>query len=395
MWKHKNFINLQLCAGPIPFPVTVNGTKVYIKRLSDSGATGEETWSYNASINTDKYTISSNTVVWNDGTILQYNGVDVLPTDTIYVDVQYTTRTSTPQPTLTFKHFYDAGTIGTGTYKFRHYSQQEPSSGETWVLNDSLTLTYNTFSVDFTANNSSYTEMWMSDRELAYGDSSNVVYATKGGWIDEANKTLVFATPPTGDLLTWLQANGTKQGGGSNVVTLSNANILAPMTTSMLSVTRGTFNTTAEPTFYTTNNDADKVIVGSKGYPLIEKINDANATEIVTANQFFETFGITETNKGTTITGNWEFVCGFGGRLTTTQGTNGGDFEVWGTNEDGFENIKELGEIEDVLFVVYDTETDTAAVYELDEYNGRLGTFKVSAEVGYNKITSFATRVIE
>lgn len=85
------------------------------------------------------------------------------------------------------------------------------STSETWVLNETLTLTRNTFSVDFTANNSNYTEIWMSDRELAYGDSSNVVYATKGGWIDEANKTLVFATPPAGDLLTWLQANGTKQ----------------------------------------------------------------------------------------------------------------------------------------------------------------------------------------
>lgn len=27
----------------------------------------------------------------------------------------------------TFKHFYDAGTIGTGAFKFRHYSQQEPT----------------------------------------------------------------------------------------------------------------------------------------------------------------------------------------------------------------------------------------------------------------------------
>lgn len=30
----------------------------------------------------------------------------------------------------TFKHFFDAGTIGSGTVKFRHYSQQEPSSGK-------------------------------------------------------------------------------------------------------------------------------------------------------------------------------------------------------------------------------------------------------------------------
>lgn len=131
MWKHKNFINLQLCAGPIPFEVSVNGATFSIQRLSDSMVAGEETWSYNASINTDTYSISGNTVVWNDGTILQYNGVDVLPTDDI-IGIPgnpgiYTTRSATP--TFTFKHFYDAGTIGSGTVKFRHYSQQEPSSG--------------------------------------------------------------------------------------------------------------------------------------------------------------------------------------------------------------------------------------------------------------------------
>lgn len=35
--------------------------------------------------------------------------------------------TESVTPTLTFKHFYDAGTIGSGTVKFRHYSQQEPT----------------------------------------------------------------------------------------------------------------------------------------------------------------------------------------------------------------------------------------------------------------------------
>lgn len=39
----------------------------------------------------------------------------------------YCVEASTPQPTLTFKHFYDAGTIGSGTVKFRHYSQTEPT----------------------------------------------------------------------------------------------------------------------------------------------------------------------------------------------------------------------------------------------------------------------------
>lgn len=217
MWKHKNFINLQLYAPPpitYTVEVSINGVIVSLN-VGDN-----EQWDTNQEYNSNKYTISNGKVVWSDGTILQYNGVDVLPTDNIIGSIGspgiYTTRSATP--TLTFKHFFDAGLQGTGTYKFRHYSQQEPSSEETWVLNETLTLTPNTFSVDFTANNSNYTEIWMSDRELAYGDSSNVVYATTGGWIDEANKTLVFASAPTGDLLTWLQANGTKQGGGGRVI---------------------------------------------------------------------------------------------------------------------------------------------------------------------------------
>lgn len=39
------------------------------------------------------------------------------------------------------------------------------------------------------------------------------MYENGGGWTNTAFKTWVFSTPPTGDLLTWLQANGTKQGG--------------------------------------------------------------------------------------------------------------------------------------------------------------------------------------
>ena len=227
----------------------------------------------------------------------------------------------------------------------------------------------------------------------------NIDLTTLPGWSSLSdgthNITIVAKADGYRDSEPSAAVSVTKQGGGSNIVTLGYDNLLAPMTASMLSVTRGTFSTSSEPTFYTTNNDADKVIAGSKGYSLIEKINDNNATEIVTANQFFETFGITTTNKGTTITGNWEFACAFGGRLTTTQGTDGGNFEVWGTNEDGGLDILKDSEIEDFLFVVYDTETDTAVAYELDEYDAKYGTFKVSAEVSYNKITAFATRVIE
>lgn len=127
----------------------------------------------------------------------------------------------------TFKHFYDAGTIGSGTVKFRHYSQQEPSSGDTWVLNESglENHTLSKQSVAFTSNGKSYIaiENFSSGSGLFYYKTENDYDApyVDGGpegfiWTNQAYRTLVFATPPTGDLLTWLQANGTKQGGGAS-----------------------------------------------------------------------------------------------------------------------------------------------------------------------------------
>lgn len=43
------------------------------------------------------------------------------------VNCTITSKQSAPQPTITFKHFFDTGTIGTGAVKFRHYSQVEPA----------------------------------------------------------------------------------------------------------------------------------------------------------------------------------------------------------------------------------------------------------------------------
>lgn len=218
MWKHKNFINLQLHA-PEYYDITINGTAITVN------VTLGYMWKNMAVDNPTLYTCTDTNVVWNDGTILQYNGVDVLPTDDIIYNGQYTTRSAAPTPT--FKHFFDAGTIGSGTVKFRHYSQQEPSSGETWVLNESG-LENHTLSeqfIAFTSNDKSYIAI------ANFSSGSGLFYYTTeydydapyldGGprgfiWTDQAYRTLTFTTPPTGDLLTWLQANGTKQGGGAS-----------------------------------------------------------------------------------------------------------------------------------------------------------------------------------
>lgn len=96
------------------------------------------------------------------------------------------------------------------------------SSGETWVLNESGLEDHSLSkqSVAFTSNGKSYIaiENFSSGSGLFYYTTENnydswfVDYGPDGFiWENQAYRTITFATPPTGDLLTWLQANGTKQ----------------------------------------------------------------------------------------------------------------------------------------------------------------------------------------
>lgn len=99
---------------------------------------------------TSPYTITSNaTIQWTflgKSTAVIVNGVRyetgktnklTLTNTDIDITVEHSSGAFTPSnegtinytesvtPTLTFKHFFDAGTIGSGTVKFRHYSQTE------------------------------------------------------------------------------------------------------------------------------------------------------------------------------------------------------------------------------------------------------------------------------
>lgn len=80
-------LNLQRFA-PEQREIYVNGTTVEIW--------GSDTWVWSTqqNFNPDLYTCTETNVLWNDGTILQYNGVDVLPSDEIHLEEQYTTRTT-------------------------------------------------------------------------------------------------------------------------------------------------------------------------------------------------------------------------------------------------------------------------------------------------------------
>lgn len=145
--------------------IYVNETEVNIER---DYAYDPDTWQVHESKNPTVYTTSGNTVVWADGTVLQYNGADVLKTDTIVVDGQYTTRAATP--TISFKHFYKNDTlIGTGTYKFRRYSQEKPVTTEhTLTFSGETTLV----SVNDNSVQSGYT--------LQDGDVISVMTGAKG-----------------------------------------------------------------------------------------------------------------------------------------------------------------------------------------------------------------------
>nr|DAG51347.1 MAG TPA: hypothetical protein [Caudoviricetes sp.] len=90
------------------------------------------------------------------------------------------------------------------------------ATGETWVLNDVVYPSVaNVWNVDFVSNGINYSKFSIVDAgimyQLVYGDT--VVFSDDTStWINDVYRTVTFSVSPTGDLLTWLQANGTKQG---------------------------------------------------------------------------------------------------------------------------------------------------------------------------------------
>lgn len=78
-----------------------------------------------------------------------------------------------------------------------------------------LNGTGNSWATTFNSNSTNYLYIGFDVRSTPQKGYDNAVLVYQNGaWTDQAYRTLTFAIPPTGDLLTWLQANGTKQGGG-------------------------------------------------------------------------------------------------------------------------------------------------------------------------------------
>lgn len=128
------------------------------------------------------------------------------------------------------KFYLDGGVV------FEKSSSEEPSTGETWVLNeephfspfikvieeDTGIVAQIKFEVNCSINSVSYS-LLIFESELVPmhtdavsiiakntpTDRNNIYYS--GSWVDEVYRTITFNVAPAGDLLKWLQANGTKQ----------------------------------------------------------------------------------------------------------------------------------------------------------------------------------------
>ena len=100
---------------------------------------------------------------------------------------------------------------------------------ETWVWNERPNFydNYNFDNISFTSNDKLYTSIKIYVGVLLkmyYGD--DFVYNLEVyDWKNEAYRTITFEEPPTGDLLTLLQANAVKQSaGGTGLKNLSSYN---------------------------------------------------------------------------------------------------------------------------------------------------------------------------
>lgn len=86
---------------------------------------------------------------------------------------------------------------------------------ETWVLNEYLDYDFLFEDILFTSNNNSFIRIGFdSDSRgevLSYYTNIGETVVYINNWLNQAYRTVTFETAPTGDLLTWLQANAEKQ----------------------------------------------------------------------------------------------------------------------------------------------------------------------------------------
>ena len=112
-----------------------------------------------------------------------------------------------------------SGNIKNGVSIFGVEGTFAPTPSETWVLNETIDcstiVSENPIYISYISNEQTFQLIYIVDGLLSYvtDDEALDVYEGGGaaGWLDQAYRKVTFTTAPTGDLLTFLESNATKQ----------------------------------------------------------------------------------------------------------------------------------------------------------------------------------------
>lgn len=235
-------LNIQRFAGPIPYSITVNGEDFTIVRTRDDINT---TWEIDQSANSTLYSINNSKVIWKNGGILQYNGVDVLPTDLINADSAYTTRASEP---TTGKNNLRLGSITPKGYYLGTEKVIKMYLGSTLIYElSSLPQLATPQNVSVEDTTLSFDEVENAEEYEVFVDNVSIGSYTKPSYIltsdsinpanIEVNGTALTSLPYTlqsGDVIianlmgmedSALTVNGVKQTSNNQTFTLTNTDI--------------------------------------------------------------------------------------------------------------------------------------------------------------------------
>lgn len=195
---------------PTPSYVIEAGTYKFIDNLK---AGSEETLSelvnfvYNVTYTTMLITNFNNA----SSLIVTYKGVTATGGAMTFVAYKNGAWTNEGVKTITF---LSNQSVSPAFYKWAitdgNLVKQGSVSGEFWVINkQNITLPETSLTGNFISNDLNFNRIKHTDNILQYNNTN--VYNTETGWYDEKLRTIYFKNAASGNMLTWLQANGVKQ----------------------------------------------------------------------------------------------------------------------------------------------------------------------------------------
>lgn len=156
---------------------------------------------------------------------------------------------------------------------------------EVWVLKETIDDAPINLPTSFTSNGIQFSNLASSGGELAaVSYDETYVYAVQDanldfvGWLDPAYRKLIFDTAPTGDLLTWLEANGVKQTANLAVQESKSVTITANGTTTIAAdapydgVAQVLAQVNVPADFKVISIGADSALVSAKSYTLTHNL---------------------------------------------------------------------------------------------------------------------------